>query len=128
MGSLYQDDDANGYPEFFCERTGQRRYNPEPSGAALELRVVGIFIEHWQELPDHSLQRQHHQPRKDSNQTVRQPVVQVGLHLNNWLSNSLIGVFAGLMVLTLQGMVRKFLPVLNKNPNNPELQSGPAWF
>ncbi len=53
---------------------------------------------------------------------------QVGLHLNNWLSNSLIGVFAGLMVLTLQGMVRKFLPVLNKNPNNPELQSGPAWF
>lgn len=49
------------------------------------------------------------------------PAARVGLHLNGWLLNILIGVFAGLPVVTLQGMVWKFLPSLNQNPNNPEL-------
>lgn len=56
------------------------------------------------------------------------PAARVGLHLNGWLLNILIGVFAGLSVVTLQGMVWKFLPSLNQNPNNPELRSGPVWF
>jgi len=56
------------------------------------------------------------------------PAARIGLNLKNWPLNTLIGVSAGLMVVTLQGMVWKFLPSLNKNPNNPELRSGPVWF
>lgn len=56
------------------------------------------------------------------------PASQIGLHLNECLSNVLIGVLAGLSVVTLQGIVWKFLPSLIQNPNNPELRSGPAWF
>src|SRR5437660_9623909 len=56
------------------------------------------------------------------------PLATIGLHLNGWLLNTVIGTFAGLMRVALQGMVWKFLPSLNKNRLRPELRDGPAQF
>ena len=55
------------------------------------------------------------------------PAARIGLHSRDWRLNTVIGVFAGLLRVGLQGVVWKFLPSLNKNPNNPELRSGPVW-
>lgn len=55
------------------------------------------------------------------------PAARIGLRLSGWLLNATIGTVAGLARVALQGLVWKFLPSLNKNPNNPELRSGPVW-
>lgn len=56
------------------------------------------------------------------------PAEQVGLSLNSWALNVVIGGFAGLMRVGLQRILWKLLPSLSKNPNNPELLSGSVWF